>query len=83
MTVSPTTVTVGGLVAIGPEGRVEAGFTDLTDRVEGIETRVEDTLSQAAARVEKAVEQAEHVGGECLFGVRRVVERALGITEAT
>ncbi|MBR9807227.1 MAG: hypothetical protein GYB49_08410 [Alphaproteobacteria bacterium] len=41
------------------KGRVEAGFTDLTDRVEGIETRVEDTLSQAAARVEKAVEQAE------------------------
>ncbi|WP_034794787.1 peptidoglycan-binding protein [Hyphomonas beringensis] len=41
------------------KGRVEAGFSNLNERVEGVETRVEDTLSKAAARVEKAVEQAE------------------------
>jgi localization factor PodJL len=41
------------------KGRVEAGFADLTDRVEGVETRVESKLSDAAARVERAVEQAE------------------------
>lgn len=40
-------------------GRIESGFADLTDRVEGIETRVDRTLSDAAARVERAVEQAE------------------------
>lgn len=40
-------------------GRVEAGFTDLGDRVEAMEVRVERTLSDAAKRVEKAVEQAE------------------------
>jgi localization factor PodJL len=41
------------------KGRVEAGFADLTDRVEGVETRVESKLSDAAARVERAVEQAQ------------------------
>ncbi len=41
------------------KGRIEAGFNDLTDRVEGMETRVDRTLSEAAARVERAVEQAE------------------------
>lgn len=41
------------------KGRVEAGFADLGDRVEGMETRVDRTLSDAAARVERAVEQAE------------------------
>jgi localization factor PodJL len=41
------------------KGRVEAGFADLTDRVEGVETRVESKLSDAAARVEQAVNQAE------------------------
>lgn len=41
------------------KGRIESGFTEITDRVEGIETRVERTLSDAAARVERAVEQAE------------------------
>ncbi|MDP1556616.1 MAG: hypothetical protein Q8L84_14255, partial [Hyphomonas sp.] len=41
------------------KGRIESGFSDLTDRVEGIETRVDRTLSDAAARVERAVEQAE------------------------
>lgn len=41
------------------KGRVEAGFNELTDRVEGVEVRVESTLASAAQRVEKAVEQAE------------------------
>ena len=41
------------------KGRVEAGFADLTDRVEGVETRVESKLSAAAARVDQAVDQAE------------------------
>lgn len=41
------------------KGRVEAGFGDLTDRVEGMEVKVESTLSNAAQRVEKAVQEAE------------------------
>ncbi|MEQ3747712.1 MAG: peptidoglycan-binding protein [Henriciella sp.] len=41
------------------KGRVESGFADLTDRVEGMEVKVESTLADAAKRVEKAVEQAE------------------------
>ncbi len=41
------------------KGRVEAGFNELNDRVEGIEVKVESTLASAAQRVEKAVEQAE------------------------
>lgn len=40
-------------------GRVEAGFTNLNERVEQVETRVESTLSDAAKRVEKAVQEAE------------------------
>ena len=40
-------------------GRVETGFCDLNDRVEGMEAKVHSTLSEAAARVEKSVEQAE------------------------
>ena len=41
------------------KGRVEAGFSDINDRVEGMEVKVESTLAEAAQRVEKAVEQAE------------------------
>jgi len=41
------------------KGRVEAGFQEFSDRVEGIEVKVESTLAGAAQRVEKAVEQAE------------------------
>lgn len=41
------------------KGRVESGFSDITERVESMETKVETTLSDAAARVERAVEQAE------------------------
>jgi localization factor PodJL len=39
--------------------RVETGFSELTERVEGVEVRVEGTLAEAAKRVEKAVESAE------------------------
>lgn len=45
--------------SVAMKGRVEAGFGDLTDRVEGMEIKVESTLAEAAQRVEKAVEQAE------------------------
>ncbi len=41
------------------KGRVEAGFSELNDRVEDMEVRVESTLSETAQRVEKAVGQAE------------------------
>lgn len=41
------------------KGRMEAGFGELSDRVEGMEVQVESTLASAAQRVEKAVEQAE------------------------
>ncbi|MCR9268549.1 MAG: peptidoglycan-binding protein [Hyphomonadaceae bacterium] len=41
------------------KGRVEAGFNDLNDRVEGMEVKVETTLADAAKRVEKAVQEAE------------------------
>ena len=41
------------------KGRVETGFADLTDRVESMEVKVEHTLSDAASRVERAVDQAE------------------------
>lgn len=41
------------------KGRVEGGFTHVNERVEAMETKVETKLSEAAARVERAVEQAE------------------------
>ncbi|MEM1151093.1 MAG: peptidoglycan-binding protein [Pseudomonadota bacterium] len=49
----------GHLEAEAIKGRVEAGFVDITDRMERVETRVESTLTEAAKRVEEAVEQAE------------------------
>eukprot|EP00903_Cladosiphon_okamuranus_P002812 g2810.t1 len=45
--------------ATAMKGRVEGGFSQLNDRVEGMEVKVESTLAEAAKRVEKAVEQAE------------------------
>ncbi|MEM1088223.1 MAG: peptidoglycan-binding protein [Pseudomonadota bacterium] len=39
--------------------RVETGFSDLSDRVDDMELKVESTLSEAAKRIEKSVEQAE------------------------
>ena len=41
------------------KGRMETGFNDLAERVEGMEVKVEQTLAKAAQRVEKAVEQSE------------------------
>ncbi|MCF6329167.1 MAG: hypothetical protein L3J02_05140, partial [Henriciella sp.] len=41
------------------KGRMESGFADLSERVEGMEVKVESTLSDAAARVEKAVQKSE------------------------
>lgn len=41
------------------KGRVEIGFTDVNDRLEAMDTKVEKTLTDAARRVERAVEQAE------------------------
>ena len=41
------------------KGRVEMGFTDVNDRLEAMDTKVEKTLTDAARRVERAVEQAE------------------------
>ena len=41
------------------KGRIESGFTDIGERVEGIETRVDRSLSETAARMERAVEEAE------------------------
>ncbi|MFN7054579.1 peptidoglycan-binding protein [Hyphomonas sp.] len=40
------------------KGRVEAGFADLTDRYEGLETRFEKKLSEATARASTAIELA-------------------------
>ncbi|GAB5457075.1 MAG: SEL1-like repeat protein [Henriciella sp.] len=41
------------------KGRMESGFGELSERVDGIEVKVETTLSDAAARVEKAVQESE------------------------
>jgi len=41
------------------KGRVEAGFSDLNDRVEGIEASVSTRLRDAGASFEKAIESAE------------------------
>jgi localization factor PodJL len=41
------------------KGRMESGFGDLGERVEGMEVKVETTLAEAAKRVEDAVAQAE------------------------
>ena len=41
------------------KGRVEIGFNDVNERLESMDSKVEKTLTDAARRVEKAVEQAE------------------------
>mgnify|MGYP003627073634 FL=1 len=60
------------------KGRVESGFAELTDRVEGMETKVQSTLSEAAARVEKAVQDAEKQSK----GAAREVAERLSAVEA-
>lgn len=71
------------------KGRVEAGFVDLTDRVEGMETKVESKLSDAASRVERLVEQAElrvegttrHLSDRMSSLEANVTERLAGVTD--
>ncbi len=71
------------------KGRVESGFTDLTDRVEGMETKVESKLSDAASRVERLVEQAElrvegttrHLSDRMSSLEANVTERLTGIKD--
>ncbi len=41
------------------KGRIESGFSELSERVEGMDVKIESTLADAAKRVEKAVEQSE------------------------
>lgn len=59
-------------------GRVEAGFSELGERVENMEVRVEQTLSEAARRVEKAVEQAEQ---RTVGSTRHISERVSALEE--
>lgn len=51
------------------KGRVESGFADLSERVEGVETKVERSLSETAALVRKAVEEAEQRTGSTVNGL--------------
>ncbi|MEM1106664.1 MAG: peptidoglycan-binding protein [Pseudomonadota bacterium] len=76
------------------KGRVEAGFTDLNERMEKVETRVETTLTEAARRVEETVAEAgsiaqaearnfeENVGAR-LSRTEEDVSGALGSMEQT
>jgi len=59
------------------KGRVEAGFADVTERVETIDTRVQRTLSETAARIDRAVEQAE----QRAEGVTRHLSERMGQLE--
>ncbi|MEM9740227.1 MAG: peptidoglycan-binding protein [Pseudomonadota bacterium] len=63
------------------KGRVEAGFVDLTDRMEQVETRVESTLTEAARRVEEAVEQAELRAHGAIRDLAEQVEAQAGVTD--
>lgn len=42
------------------KGRVEAGFSDVNERLDSMDTNVQSTLADAALRMEKAVEDAEN-----------------------
>lgn len=63
--------------ALAIKGRVEAGFADVTERVETIDTRVQRTLSETAARIDRAVEQAE----QRAEGVTRHLSERMGQLE--
>ena len=45
--------------ALAVKGRVETGFAELNDRVEGMEVKVEKTLAETASRIDTAVSEAE------------------------
>ncbi|MGE6698161.1 peptidoglycan-binding protein [Hyphomonas sp. NPDC076900] len=59
------------------KGRVESGFADVAERVEMIDTRVQRTLSETAARIDRAVEQAE----QRAEGVTRHLSERMGRLE--
>ena len=63
--------------ALAIKGRVESGFSEVTERVEGVETRVQRSLSEAAARLDRAVEQAE----QRAEGVTRHLSERMGKLE--
>ncbi|MBY9065373.1 peptidoglycan-binding protein [Hyphomonas sp. WL0036] len=63
--------------ALAIKGRVESGFGDLTERVESMETKVSSSLSETAARIDRAVEQAE----QRAEGVTRHLSERLGKLE--
>jgi len=63
--------------ALAIKGRVESGFADVTERVETIDTRVQRTLSETAARIDRAVEQAE----QRAEGVTRHLSERMGQLE--
>lgn len=63
--------------ALAIKGRVEAGFADVTERVETIDTRVQRSLSETAARIDRAVEQAE----QRAEGVTRHLSERMGQLE--
>lgn len=63
--------------ALAIKGRVESGFTEIADRVEGVESRVQRSLSETAARIDRAVEQAE----QRAEGVTRHLSERMGKLE--
>lgn len=63
--------------ALAIKGRVESGFADVTERVEGMETKVARSLSETAARIDRAVEQAE----QRAEGVTRHLSERMGKLE--
>ncbi|MFN4184466.1 MAG: peptidoglycan-binding protein [Hyphomonas sp.] len=64
--------------ALAIKGRVESGFSEVTERVEGIDTRVQRSLSETAARIDRAVEQAE----QRAEGVTRHLSERMGTLES-
>lgn len=63
--------------ALAIKGRVESGFSEVVERVEGIDTRVQRSLSETAARIDRAVEQAE----QRAEGVTRHLSERMGKLE--
>lgn len=63
--------------ALAIKGRIESGFSEVTERVEGVETRVQRSLSETAARIDRAVEQAE----QRAEGVTRHLSERMGKLE--
>ena len=63
--------------ALAIKGRIESGFSEITERVEGVETRVQRSLSETAARIDRAVEQAE----QRAEGVTRHLSERMGKLE--